>query len=439
MANVQQLFFLFLAELNALAASIIVRDGSETAGGYRSEWRRQACAVETSPMLKRICQGLLLIAALGLSACSLIPGSGPSRESIAQTGTWETETEERPFALIEVDPFTLDVLARRSAPGLRGYFGERRAPAIQPIGVGDTLQITIWEAAAGGLFSTPVVDRLSPGSRSAAIPDQVVGRDGSVTVPYAGRIEVAGRTQQQVEAAIIERLRGKAIEPQVLVNVTRNVSNTVTVSGDVANGALVPLTQRGERIMDVIALAGGFRSPVQDTFVSLTRDGRTARAPIQSLLENPAENIYARPGDMVTVERAPLTFTVAGATGANAVVPFEQRRITLEEAIARAGGLQDMRADPDGVFVLRYEPVSAARQYPSVSPRLLDEGSVPIAYHLNMRDPKALFLARRFAMRDKDILFVSNAPLTEVSKFFQMFLMVAQPGMQAGAIAATVK
>jgi len=390
-------------------------------------------------MLKRICKAFPLIAVFGLSACSILPGSGPSRESIAQTGTWDTEAEERPFALIELDSFTLDVLGRRSAPGLRGYFGDRGPPAIQPIGVGDTLQITIWEAAAGGLFSTPVVDRLSPGSRSAAIPDQVVGRDGSVTVPYAGRIEVAGRSQQQVESTIIDRLRGKAIEPQVLVNVTRNVSNTVTVSGDVASGALVPLTQRGERILDVIALAGGYRSPVQDTFISLTRNGRTARAPVQSLLDNPSENIFARPGDLVTVERAPLTFTVAGATGANAVVPFDQRRITLEEAIARAGGLQDMRADPDGVFVLRYEPVTVAREYPSVSPRLLAEISVPIAYHLNMRDPKALFLARRFAMRDKDILFVSNAPLTEVSKFFQLFLMVASPGMQGAAIATTIK
>ena len=248
-----------------------------------------------------------------------------------------------------------------------------------------------------------------------------------------------GERSIRSNSTIVDRLKGKSIEPQVLVNVTRNVSNAVTVSGDVVNGGLVPLTQRGDRVMDVIAMAGGFRSPVQDTFVSLTRDRRTVRAPLQGLLDNPSENIYVRPGDMLTVERAPLTFTVAGATGANAVIPFEARRITLEEAIARAGGLQDMRADPNGVFVLRYESVSAAREYPSVSPRLLAEGMVPIAYHLNMGDPKALFLARRFAMRDKDILFVSNAPLTEVSKFFQLFLVVAQPGLQGAAVAATVK
>jgi polysaccharide export outer membrane protein len=130
---------------------------------------------------------------------------------------------------------------------------------------------------------------------------------------------------------------------------------------------------------------------------------------------------------------------VAGATGANAVAPFDARGITLEEAIGRVGGLQDMRADPEGVFVLRYEPAGDAREFPYVSPALLAGGAVPVAYHLNMRDPKALFLARRFAMHDKDILYVSNAPLTEVSKFFQLFTMVTQPAIQGAAVAATVK
>ena len=386
---------------------------------------------------------LLLVLALGtalsLDACSILPGSGPSREDISKSGTATSVDPYKAFAFIEVDDFSLDVLAKRASPGLRGHFGDNRPPATQPIGVGDALQITIWEAASGGLFSAPVADRLSPGPRSATIPDQVVGRDGSVTVPYAGRIEVAGRTQQQVEAVIIERLKGKAIEPQVLVNVSRNVSNTVTVSGEVANGARVPLTLRGDRIMDVIASAGGYRSPVHETFVSLTRGQRTARVPIQALLDNPGENIYVRPGDILTVERALRTFTVAGATGANAVVPFDARGITLEEAIGKSGGLQDMRADPEGVFVLRFEPIQLAREYPSVSPMLLSRAAVPVAYHLNLRDPKAMFQARRFAMRDKDILYVSNSPVTEAGKLFELLGMVTQPAFNGAAAAYVFK
>jgi polysaccharide export outer membrane protein len=386
----------------------------------------------------QIIRPLVAIAALSVSACSFFPGSGPSGSAVIESGTATADRPDTAFAAIEISEPVVDLLARRAAPGLRGSFGDYRPPASQPIGVGDSLQITLWEAAAGGLFSAPVADRTSPGSRSATIPDQVVGRDGSVTVPYAGRIHVAGRTQQEVEAAIVERLRGKAIEPQALVNVSHNVSNTVTVTGEVTNGARVPLTLRGDRVMDVIAAAGGFRSPVHETFVSLTRGNRTARAPIQALLTNPREDVFVRPGDILTVERTPQTFTVAGATDVNAVVPFDARGITLEEAIGKAGGLADHRADPNGLFVLRYEPVSLVRDYGGVSPSLLERPFVPVAYHLNLRDPSALFVARRFAMRDKDIVYVSNAPLAEIAKAFHLVQMLTQPAIQGAMVSRAV-
>jgi polysaccharide export outer membrane protein len=370
-----------------------------------------------------------------LAGCGLTPASGPSRDDMVQS-VWSPPAEgEEPFAWVEINGRSLDILARRSPPTLRGFFGDYRPSASQVIGIGDTLQITVWEAAAGGLFSASAESNVTPGSRSAVIPEQVVGRDGSITVPYAGRIRVAGRTQQQVESALVDELRGKAIEPQALVNVTRNVSNTVTVTGEVANGARVPLSLRGDRVLDVVASAGGYRSPVHETFISVTRGNRTARAPLQALLANPSENIYVRPGDILTVESRPQTFTVAGATGANgAVIPFDARGITLEEAVGKAGGLNDNRADPNGLFVLRYEPTTLVREFPNVSPSLLQQPSIPVAYHLNMRDPSALFAARRFAIRDKDIIYVSNSPLAEIGKVVQLVQTLSQPAIQGVAV-----
>jgi polysaccharide biosynthesis/export protein len=275
---------------------------------------------------------------------------------------------------------------------------------------------------------------VTPGARAAPIPEQTVGRDGSITVPYAGRIRAAGRNPQQVEAAILEQLRGKAVEPQVLVNVSRNVSNSATVTGEVANGARIPLSLRGDRILDVIASAGGYRSPVHETFISLTRGRRTARAPLQALLANPAENIYVRAGDTLTVESRPQTFTVAGATGSNAVIPFDARGVSLDEALGKAGGLNDSRADANGLFVLRYEPAEIVHDFPAAPRALLSQQQVPVAYHLNMKDPEAFFAARRFAMRDKDIIYVSNAPLAEIGKVVQLIQMVSQPAVQGYAV-----
>ena len=173
----------------------------------------------------RLCLALAL--GLLLESCSIFPASGPTRKDIVESVTPSLTSGEPSFALVEIDGNSLNALARRAPSTFRGYFGDYRPAGSQTIGVDDSIQITVWEAASGGLFSSTVADRMSPGSRSAAIPDQVVGRDGSVTVPYAGRVQVAGRSQQEVESAIIERLRGKAIEPQAVVNVTRNITNTV--------------------------------------------------------------------------------------------------------------------------------------------------------------------------------------------------------------------
>ncbi|MGJ0509138.1 MAG: polysaccharide biosynthesis/export family protein [Methylocystis sp.] len=378
---------------------------------------------------------VLFALAAVLAGCGLTPASGPSRDQMVEGGaTWTDERGAAPFVWVEIDDRTLDWLARRPPATLRGFFGDYRPSATQVIGVGDSLQVTVWEAASGGLFSASDGGHVSPGARSSLIPEQTVGRDGSITVPYAGRIRVAGRTQQQVEAAVVERLQGKAIEPQALVNISRNISNTATVTGEVANGARVPLSARGDRLLDVIAAAGGYRSPVHETFISLTRGGRTARAPLQALLANPSENIFIRAGDILTVESRPQTFTVAGATGVNAVIPFDARGVALDEAIGKAGGLNDNRADANGLFVLRYEPAEVVRGFANAPHRLPAEQMAPVAYHLNMRDPGALFAARRFAMHDKDIIYVSNAPLAEIGKVVQLIQTVAQPAVQAYAI-----
>lgn len=381
--------------------------------------------------LKRL--AVFAVAAI-LGGCGMFPASGPSRDAFVKSVYSPAEEGQPPFAFVEINSFSLDVLARRAPPTLHGLFGDYRPPVSPVIGVGDAIQITVWEAAGGGLFSAADAGHVNPGSRASSIPNQIVARDGSVTVPYAGRIQVGGKTQQQVEAAIVERLRGKAIEPQALVTVAQNVSNTATVTGEVANGARVPLSQRGDRIMDVIAAAGGYRSPVHETYVTLTRGNRSARAPIQALLTNPREDIYVRPGDILTIERTPPTFTVAGATGQNSVLTFDARGLSLEEAIGKAGGLMDSRADPDGVFVLRYEPSSVVREFPNVAPNLLKAQQVPVAYHLNMRDPSAMFAARRFAIRDKDIVYVSNAAIAEIGKLMQLVQMMSQPAIQGALV-----
>jgi polysaccharide export outer membrane protein len=293
--------------------------------------------------------------------------------------------------------------------------------------------VTIWEAGGGGLFSSPIVTTAAPGSRTATIPDQVVASDGTIGVPYAGRIRVLGLRPADIEAEIVRRLQGKAIEPQAIVTITRNVANTVAVTGEVVAGAVVPLSVKGVRVLEAVAAAGGLRAPAHEAFIRLTRADRTASVPFNTILARPTENIYLRGGDVLTVVREPQTFTVFGATGANAVVPFDAAGMTLEEAVAKAGGLQDHRADPRGVFLFRYEP---AKLFSSLRPGVTRGADqlVPVVYRLDLRDPRSYFVARRFQMQNKDIVFVANAPLSDLQKFVALISTVAQPALQAATV-----
>ena len=345
--------------------------------------------------------------------------------------------EEVPsFALVELSEPSLDLVANWHRPSFSAVFGDYRGPKVQKVDVGDSVQINIWETGSGGLFTTPAMDRMGTGAsaRVSSLPDQVVARDGTVNVPFAGRIKVAGKTPIEIEQQIVGNLAGKTADPQAMVTLTRSMSHSATVTGDVTAGARVPLSPNGDRILDVIAAAGGIKAPVHESFITVSRDGNSLSVPMQAILASTRENIYVRPGDIVTVYRAPQSFTAFGATGRNAVVGFDASGITLEEAMGKAGGLLDDRSDPKGVFVLRYEPTNLVQQYPGIPPHLLHGNVVPVAYRLDMRDPTSLFRARRFHMRDKDILYVSHAPITEVEKILRLVSTLTSPAVTATRI-----
>lgn len=353
-----------------------------------------------------------------LGACSSLPDSGPSTSAVLQNAS---ATDGMQYELIDLDPQVVSALHGRQFDSFSSRFGDRRMAKEPVIGVGDTVVVTIWEAASGGLFSSPVITgQISVGSNSAQIPEQVVGRDGGITVPYAGRVHVAGKTTRAVQQTVENALQGKAIQPQVLVSVTRGVSNAVSVGGEVANGARVPLSVKGDRLLDVIAAAGGVRAPVNETFVELSRGTKTYRMPLTRVISNPADNIYLHPNDVVTLVRDPQTFLAYGATGRNAEIPFEADGITLAQALVKAGGLNDNRSDPQGVFVFRYESPSVVRALRPAS-RLAEAGHlVPVVYRLNLTDPNSLFLEQGFPIASRDLVYVSNAPSVEVQKIFGM-------------------
>ena len=380
----------------------------------------------------------LLIAvssAIALIGCSTVPNVGPTKQSVLR----ESKAPDQPYLLVPMTDYVVEQLISFPGPSLFGKFGDYRAAVEQRIGIGDTVSVSIFEAAAGGLFSQPVSTANTTGAHSATVPDQVVQRDGTITIPYAGQIDVVGKTTPEVEATIVEKLSGKAIEPQAIVSLTIPIASSITLSGEGVRGARIALSTKGDRLLDVIAEDGGITQPANETFLELTRGKKTVRVPFQTLLNSPKENIFARPGDTLTVVRYPLSFTAIGATLRNANVTFDAMGISLEEAIAKASGFDDNRADPEGVFVFRYEPIAVARSYPGITPAQAALNLVPVVYLINLRNPGSLLLARKFSMHDKDIVYVSNSPINDLQKVLGLVSQIVSPVTSVGELAVSLK
>ena len=222
------------------------------------------------------CLGLML----ALSGCATLPdwlsASGPSREQVQEkrdTGRIEG------IHLIDVN----DALARNLAQSkkLSQFIDVFPSNGTNNylIGPGDIIEVSVWEAPPAMLFGSVVLDpRAGPTTtRVVTFPEQMVTPDGTITMPFGGRVPVKGRTTQEIEADIVKRLTGKANQPQVLVRVIKNNTSNVTVVGEVSNSTLMPLTPKGERLLDALAAGGGVKQPINPWLFNSR--GTTSRPP----------------------------------------------------------------------------------------------------------------------------------------------------------------
>lgn len=365
-----------------------------------------------------------------LSGCATLPGwlsaSGPSREQVQEKR--ETGRIEG-IQLIDVN----DALARNLAKSKKlGQFIDvfpSNGSNNYLIGPGDIIEVSVWEAPPAMLFGSVVLDpKAGPTTtRVVTFPEQMVTPDGTITMPFAGRVPVKGRTTQDIEADIVKRLTGKAHQPQVLVRVIKNNTSNVTVVGEVNNSTLLPLTPKGERLLDALAAGGGVKQPINRVAVQISRDNVTATMPLDLVIRDPRQNILLKPGDVVTALFQPQSFSVLGATGKNEEIPFEAQGISLAQALARSGGLNDSRADARGVFVFRFEDaklVDAKGQVPQSA-----DGTVPVVYQIDLRDPASLFVTQNFPVQNRDVIYVANSPEAEFNKFLRLVVSVAMPSV----------
>jgi polysaccharide biosynthesis/export protein len=371
---------------------------------------------------------VLVGAAFGLSGCGyFLPQAGPSSVAI---DLGQLSPSGLQYGFVKITPDVIDRIAQSETWGIAGAFADNRPPAEIKFGIGDVLSVSIFEAAAGGLF-IPIEAGVRPGN-FVTLPNQPVDTLGNITVPYAGPVRAAGRTPTQVQATIVSALANRAIEPQAIVALATQNTSLISVLGEVNTPSRFPAQSAGEHILDALSRAGGIKDQGYDNWVVLERQGRRAAVPFGALIYQPKNNIWVHPGDTIYVYREPQTFLAFGAfafgaatssSSQQAQFAFDKWRITLAEALAKTGGLLDNQADPASVYLYRREPRELAELL-GVDCFKFNGPFVPIIYNISLRDPAGYFLTTKFPMRDHDIIFAANAHSVEVSKLLD-FLQTA--------------
>ncbi|MFC3874696.1 polysaccharide biosynthesis/export family protein [Neisseria musculi] len=362
--------------------------------------------------------GCILLLLLG---CGALPTSGPNQTKVISLQNQSRQAAVPDVAVVDVDERVISTLYAAGRGQSLADLATRHSGFADAVGEGDVLEITLWEAAPAVLFGGALNSVGSGSAQTVSLPPQIVDTRGRVSVPFLGDVAVSGKTPDRIRREIVGRLKKMANQPQAMVRVAQNNSSNVTVIR-AGRSIRMPLTGHRERVLDAVAAVGGTDSGVQDISVQLTRGGIVRTAALETVTAEAGQNIVLRPGDVLTLLSKPLSFTALGALGRNQQVQFSAKGMNLGEAIGVVGGLQDRRSNPEGVFVFRYQPVSAlpkGEQDKWLGKGYASEMEVPTVYRVNLLDANSLFWMQRFSMRDKDIVYVSNAPVAELQKFLQ--------------------
>ena len=364
-----------------------------------------------------------------LPACSLLPATGPSSDAVNSNATAGVRSNAAlPYALVDVSADTIGFLSQPNVVTFKGEFPDKRPKPNQVVGVGDVLNISIFEAAPGGLFTPGQAAGARPGN-FVDLPAQAVDQKGSIYVPYAGEIPAAARTIPEIQQAVVARLRNRAIEPQVVISLNQQHSSVVSVLGDVNTPGVLALNSVGERLLALIARAGGPKFEAIESYVTLQRDGKRVRVLLSRVVHDPRENIFIRPNDVIFITREAPTFTALGALnqnvfGFNSEIPFDVETLTLAQAIGKAGGLNDNQSDAREVYVYRHEDRHFLEKL-GVDTTRFTYDRVPTIYHVNLRDPSGYLLASGFQMRTKDVMYVANAKVVDYFKLLNLINQTA--------------
>jgi len=353
-----------------------------------------------------------------LAACSLPRGAALQSE-IVKAST----DEDAPFAVYAVTRDTVGDF--RNWPRWHGYvswIGNSRGPSSSLIASGDQLDLIIWDNSENSLL-------LPPGRKVVDMQGLRVNASGAVFIPYLDEVYLKGKTPDAAREIIQDRLAEILPSAQVQLHYTPGASSSVSIVGGVAAPGTFPLPNRNFSILNLVSLGGGVPPAMRNAQVKLVRNGKTYRTSLSRLYNDASLDVVLRGGDKVIVEQDSRYFQALGSTGREELVYFHKDTINALESVSIVGGVNDNRADPKGVLILREYPSSDVRK----------DGKGPshtdVVFTIDLTSAEGLFAARRFNIQPQDVVLVTESPITKAQTIFQLIGSVFGLANTASALA----
>jgi polysaccharide biosynthesis/export protein len=388
-----------------------------------------------------------------LQGC-VLPRSGPLLSEV------RSANEQSRIVLSPITPEAVAATRSAAAASFPPSFRAAQVVDYERFGPGDGVDVVIWEHDALGLFTPNPGPGLVGGGGGAAItggagggssssganpsgsvagpsawgggggdgpatPSGIAGggggssptdasdlgtftidKTGTIHLPFVGALNISGLTPEEARILLLQRLRGLVIATDVRFASTQQHGSLVTIQGDATRAGVYSIEQGMQRLSDLLSLAAPDQTNPEQTAVTVRRDGVSATVRLMDIYNDASQDIALRPGDSVVVSAIQDYVTVVGAAGAQGRVKIAKRNYSALDAVADAHGLADSSADPRALFLIRAH-VDGDKK--TAAPR-------PTVYQFDLRHPDQMLLAEQFAVQDGDVVFVSDAPFTQVEK-----------------------
>jgi len=336
---------------------------------------------------------------LALMGCVTPRGAGFQSEVLAASEAKGEAAAE--FAVYPVTKASLPALTSWPKIGERRYaWVPRRAGSAESyVAVGDMIGLTVWDTEADSLLA-------EAGARKSEIRNLKVGADGTISLPFVGNLRVSGQTPEAVRAAIEQRYAEAIPSAQVQIDVTQGRANTANLVSGVAAPGSYPVPDRDYTVLSLLADGGGVLPGLNNPQVRLMRGNDVYGTSVSRLFDHPTLDTTLRGGDRIIVEEDDRYFLSLGAAGSEALHPFPKDEVSALDALSIIGGVQDTRADPQGILILR--------EYPPKAVKAGSKGPAQqrVVFTLDLTSADGLFSARSFAIMPGDLVYATESRVT---------------------------